>query len=175
MTLLPLRALPAAALAVAALAAGGAAASHSAREDDRVQLEVVGLLPLGEGGAALLVLRDQGTRTILPLVMRGADTGIRPGELRAPGLLAGAIEALGARVTEVEIDHPRASRSGATVRLVQGGRTLEVRGPPGQSVALAISAKVPIVTRRRVLDESGLTPEDLARVHREAKIHEERL
>jgi bifunctional DNase/RNase len=61
------------------------------------------------------------------------------------------------------------------VRLAQGGRSLELRGPPSESVALAISAKVPIVTTRRLLEEAGLTPEDLGRAHRKARRGEQRL
>lgn len=171
---LPLRALPVVLLG-AALAVGGAATRPRAAGDDRIELEVAGLLPLGEGSAALLVLRERASRTILPIVMPGADVGAGHHELRAPGLLSEAIEALGGRVSEVEIEHADEARTGAKVRIAQGGRTLEVRGPPAESVALAMSAKVPIVARRRVLDESGLTPEDLAKAHRQAKVREERL
>jgi hypothetical protein len=140
-----------------------------------VELEVAGLLPVGEGAGAVLVLREKGARTILPLVLPGARVGGGEAELRGPGLLSQAIEALGGRVSEVEIEHADESRTGAKVRLAQAGRTLEVLGSPSESVALAISAKVPIVTRRKVLDESGLTPADLAKAHRRARAGERRL
>jgi hypothetical protein len=42
-------------------------------------------------------------------------------------------------------------------------------------VALAVSAGVPIITSRRVLDESGITPEELARAGRKARHQGERL
>jgi hypothetical protein len=169
-----LRAVPVVLLG-AALGLGGTAARPGADGGERVELEVAGLLPVGEGAAAVLVLREKGARTILPLVLPGARDGRGEAELRGPGLLAQAIEALGGRVSEVEIQHAEESRTGARVRLAQAGRTLELLGPPSESIALAISAKVPIVTRRRVLDESGLTPEDLARAHRKAKLGEQRL
>jgi hypothetical protein len=170
---LPLRALPVVLLAAALV--GGTAARPRAEGADRVELEVAGLVPLGEGAAAVLVLREKGTRTLLPLVLPGARLGEGDAELRGPGLLAQAIEALGGRVSEVEIERAEESRTGAKVRLAQAGRTLELLGSPSESVALAISAKVPIVTRRRVLDESGLTPEDLAKAHRRAARGERRL
>lgn len=162
-------------LAGAALVVGGAAARPGAGGDERVVLEVAGLLPVGEGAGAVLVLREKGTRTILPLIVPGARLGDGETELRGPGLLAQAIEALGGRVSEVEIERAEETRNGARVRLAQAGRTLELRGPPSESIALAISAKVPIVTRRKVIEESGLTPEDLAKVHRKARRPEARL
>jgi hypothetical protein len=171
---LPLRAIPLVALG-AALLVGGTAARPRPDASDRVELEVAGLLPMGEGAAAVLVLREKGTRTILPLVLPGARLGDGDNELRAPGLLGQAIEALGGRVSEVEIDRAEETRTGARVRLAQGGRSLELRGPPSESVALAISAKVPIVTRRKVMDEAGLTPEDLAKAHRKRRSGESRL
>jgi hypothetical protein len=171
---LPVRGLPVVLLG-AALVVGGTAARPRADANDRIELEVAGLLPVGEGSAAVLVLREKGTRTILPLVLPGARSGDGDAELRAPGLLSQAIEALGGRVSEVEIERAEETRTGAKVRLAQAGRTLELLGPPSESVALAVSAKVPIVTRRRVLEESGITPEDLAKAHRKAKAGERRL
>jgi bifunctional DNase/RNase len=171
---LPLRALPVVLLG-AALVVGGADARPRPAAADRVELEVAALLPLGDGGAAVLVLREKGSRTILPVVLPGARAGERHGELPGPGLLTEAIEALGGRVSEVELERAEESRTSARVRLTQGGRTVELLGPPSESIALAISAKVPIVTTRRVLDEQGLTPEDLAKLHEKARRREQRL
>ena len=168
-----LRAVPAAVLGVA-LVIGGTAARPSRDGAERVELEVAALLPMGEGEATVLVLREKGARTILPLVIPGQGAE-HENELRGPGLLAQAIEALGGRVSEVQIDRAEETRTGARVRLAQGARSLEVRGPPSESVALAVSAKAPIVTTRRLLDEAGLTPEDLARLHRKARHGEKRL
>lgn len=165
---LPLRALPLVVLGAALLAGGAAARPAPPDAGERVELEVAGLLPLGEE-AAVLVLREKGSRTILPLVIPGAQLGDGESELRRPGLLGQAIEALGARVWEVWIDRAEESRSAARVQLAQGERRLELRGMPSESVALAISAKVPIVTTRRLLDEAGLTPADLAQAHRAAR------
>jgi bifunctional DNase/RNase len=159
----------------AVLLAGGTPARPHPDGNERVELEVAGLLPVGEGSAAILVLREKSSRTILPLVLSAVRSDDGDPELRGPGLLAQAIEALGGRVSEVEIVRAEETRTGAKVRLAQGSRTLELRGPPSESVALAISAKVPIVTRRRVLEQSGLTPEDLAKARRRARLGEKRL
>jgi hypothetical protein len=166
-------------LAAAALAAGLASGTRGAAPqrdpDARVELEVAGLLPMGEGAAAVLVLREKGAKTLLPLVVPGPGPGERTGELRSPGLLGQVIAALGARVTEVRIDRAEESRAGATVRLSQGPRSLELRGRPSESISLAVTAKAPIVTSRRLLDESGVTPEELSRAKRKAQTGAERL
>jgi bifunctional DNase/RNase len=51
------------------------------------------------------------------------------------------------------------------VRLAQGGKDVELRAVPSESIALALAAGVPILAKRRLLDEAGLTPGDLARAH----------
>jgi bifunctional DNase/RNase len=158
------------------LAATLASAAGSGRDPEaRVELEVAGLLPMGEGEAAVLVLREKGAQTLLPLVVPGSGAGEHAGELKSPGLLGQAISALGARVTEVVIDRAEESRAGAIVRLAQGTRRVELRGRPSESVSLAVSTKAPIVTSRRLLDESGLTPEDLARARKKVRSKGERL
>jgi hypothetical protein len=160
MTSAGLVALPSALLA---LAAGVGAAAHPvAAPAGRIELEVAGVLPTQDGGASVLVLREKGARTLLPLVVPGGDA-----DRGAPGggLLGRAIEALGGRVSEVEIERAEETRSGARVRLAQGTRRVELPARPSESVALAVAAGVPIVTTRRVLDESGISPEDLVEAH----------
>jgi hypothetical protein len=164
-------AVPAAVLA-AAVALTGTAASPQAGA--RIELEVAGVLPMPEGAASILVLREKGAKTLLPLLIPGGDVTGRA-DVDGGGLLGQTIEALGARVSEVEIDRAEETRTGARVRLAQGGRRLEVRARPSECVALALSAGVPILTTRRLLDQAGLTPEDLARAHAKVRPGETRL
>jgi bifunctional DNase/RNase len=163
--------LPAAVVAGAVALTATAAHPPAPAPAPRVELEVAGVLPMPEGTASILVLREKGAKTLLPLLVPGSDVAGRQerAELDAGGLLGQAIEALGGRVAEVEIDRAEESRSGARVRLAQGARRVELRARPSESVALAQAAGVPIVTTRRVLEESGVTPEDLARAHAKAK------
>jgi hypothetical protein len=156
-------ALPAAALA-GAVALTTAAHPPPADAPVRIELEVAGVLPAPEGTGSILVLREKGARTLLPLVVAGAEPPGR-GDAAGAGLLGQAIEALGGRVSEVEIDRAEETKAGARVRLAQGTRRVELRARPSESVALALATGVPIVTTRRVLDEAGLTPEDLERAH----------
>jgi bifunctional DNase/RNase len=91
-----------------------------------------------------------------------------PGRAHDGGLLGAAIEALGGRVAEVEIDEVEESTAGARIRLSRGGKRIEIRAAPSDSIALAVAAGVPIVTSRRLIDQAGLTAEDLARIHARA-------
>jgi bifunctional DNase/RNase len=162
MTSMGLVALPGALLALAA-GLGTAAHPGAATPAGRIELEVAGVLPTQDGEGSVLVLREKGARTLLPLVVPGGDAVHRGAH--GGGLLGRAIEALGGRIFEVEIERAEETRSGARVRLAQGTRRVELRARPSESVALAMAAGVPIVTTRRVLDESGITPEDLLEAH----------
>ncbi len=150
---------------VATVFAASAAARPAGRE--RVELELAGVLPMPEGAAGIVVLREKGSETILPIVVPDG-TRFTPARAHDAGLLGAAIAALGGKVSEVEIDEVEESSAGSKVRLSRGRERLEVRAAPSDSIALAVAAGVPIVTTRRVLDEAGLTPRDLARLHARA-------
>lgn len=151
--------LPLAAFAALVLTAANAPAGGS-----RVELELAGVLPMPEAPAGIVVLRVKGGSTILPFVVpdgRRFEAGVDD------GLLGRAIEALGARVSRVEIDQAEESSTGARVHLAHGGKDVEVRAAPSESIALALAARVPIVATRQLVDEAGLTPGDLARAQKE--------
>jgi hypothetical protein len=142
----------------AVLAAAAAAAPHGPPAP--VELEVAAVLPLPEGPAGLLVLREKGTRTLLPLIVPDRSAfgpAAHPGD---PGLVGRALAAVGAEVREVEIDVAEETSAGARVRLAQGSRSVEVRARPSESVALAVAAGARIVTSRRLLDAEGFAEED---------------
>jgi uncharacterized protein len=138
-----------------------------ARGDGRVELEVAAVLPLPEGPAGLVVLRDRATGTVLPLLVPdGEALGVGAPPSRAPeGLLGRALEALGARVREVELDAAEETSAGARVRLAQGAREVDVPARPSESLALAVASGVPIFTTRQLLAKAGLTPEELHAAH----------
>jgi hypothetical protein len=152
---------------LALVAAAARAPGRGQGPSERVELEFAGVLPLPEGPAGILVLREKGKDTLLPLLVpdgRGFSPGASGGVL-----LDRAIEALGGRVTEVEIERAEETSAAARVALTQAGRRLDLRALPSESIALALSAGVPIVARRRLVDEEGLTLDELARAHRRAK------
>lgn len=158
--------LPAAvALAVTLAGGAGVAGKSSLRE-----LEVAAILPLPESPAGLLVLREKGTRTLLPLIVPDRSVfsaGSRPAE---PNLVGRAIEVLGARISEVELDSAEETNAGARVRLAQGGRRLELRARPSESVALAVAAGARIVATRRLLETEGFREEDFEEAQRAAAV-----
>lgn len=151
-----------------ALALGAARAHGRAPEaGDRVELELAGVLPLPEGPAGIVVLRVKGKDTLLPLLVPN-------GRSFAPGasggsLLGRAIQALGGQVAEVELERAEESAAGARVTLSQGGKRFDLRALPSESIALALDSGVPIVARRRLVDEEGVTPDDLAKAHAHAQ------
>lgn len=159
--------LAVAAAAVLALAAAGEKKPGARPSDARVQLEVSAVLAMPEGPAALVVLRDRASGTVLPLLVpdgAALDAGARAG-LPPEGLLGRALEALGARVVAVELDAAEETSAGARVRLAQGERQIEVPARPSESLALALAAGAPISTTRRLLAEAGLTPDELHEAH----------
>jgi hypothetical protein len=148
--------------AAGSLALVAASARAPKARDGKVVLEVAAVLPMSEGPAGILVLREAGSGTVLPLLVPDAqamEAGTGGGG--AGDLLGRTLEALGARVSEVEIASAEETRGGARVRLVQGGRELELEASPSESVALAIAAGAPIVAARRLLADAGLTPDEL--------------
>jgi bifunctional DNase/RNase len=168
MTFAGMLALPVA-IAVGSMALFVSAAQPGGRDEALVELEVAGVFPLPEGPAGLLVLRDKASGTLLPLLVPdGNALGAEAPSRRAPeGLLGRTIEALGAKVREVEIDEAEETSAGSRVRLAQGNRQLEIPARPSESIALALAAGVPILATRRLLAESGLTPEELAETRAE--------
>ena len=84
------------------------------------------------------------------------------------GLLGRTLEALGARVQEVEIDRAEEAPTATRVRLRQGAHDIEVPARPSESVSLAVAAGARIVTTRRLLQTDGLTPGELEEASRKA-------
>jgi uncharacterized protein len=136
-----------------------------------VELEVLGVVPLESESASLLILRQKGARTVLPIFVgraEGAAIELRrkqaPGQRsHGPDLLARTIGALGGKVTRVSIEGAQAAIFSAHVTLQQGDRKVEVEARPSDSVALAIASQAPIFATRTLMAEAGLTEEDLAR------------
>jgi len=163
-------------LAVPLLLASAALVAAAPRPpaQEGVEMEVLGVVPLESDSASLLVLRQKGAATVLPIfVGRGeaaaiqrrlaGDAASRPG---AADLMERAIGALGGRVVRVEIEGMHAAVFRARVTLEQAQRRVVVDARPSDSVALAMSARAPIFASPEVIAEAGLTKEDLGRMHK---------
>ena len=163
--------VPATALSLSATLLLSAGSPDPARPE-RVELEVLGVVPLESEGASLLVLREKHRDTMLPiLVGRSEGAAIEVRLRRSPSpqpgaadLLEHAISALGGEVLSIRLEPAREAIFQAHVTLAQGGRRYEVAGRPSDSIALAVSAHAPIFTTRDVLREAGVTKEDLERL-----------
>ena len=170
--------LPLAAVASAVLMAS---AAPRAAPVDEVELEVLGVLPLAAETSSLLVLREKGARTLLPIfVGRSEGAAIRHRLAREPErrpaaaeLLQRTIDALGGKVMRVELQGAQPALFRARVTLQQNGRKLDVEARPSDSIALAVTTRAPIFTRREVLAESGLSHEDLERLRPSSEGEEE--
>ena len=165
------RLLTAAAALVGCLALPPSLRAADGGPDAAVELELAGLVPLGGDGACILVLREKGASTILPLLLPATSAQALQADLRAkrtPGMLGEALRALGARVREVEIAAAEETVEAAHVRLRQGARQLDVTGKPSEAVALALSTGAPILIRRKLLTQAGVTPQELERARERA-------
>ncbi len=157
-----------------ALAAGSMALlATGAPPDQRVELEVAAVLPMPEGPAGLLVLRERASGTLLPVLVpdgSALDVSPRKGAGAGAGGLAGrAIAALGARVREVDIDEAAETSTASRIHLAQGSHDVELRARPSESVPLAVAAGARILTTRRLLAAAGLTPDELESAHEAVK------
>ena len=164
-------------LLATALIAGAVAVSGTPtgtpQPPDMVEMEVAGVFPLEGGQAAMLVLREKGQETLLPIVVgRGEADAIEmrldhrePSRPRVQELLKSTIDALGGRVVRVEIRDASEALYRAKVHLAQGSQRVELEARPSDSVVLALSAAAPIFAARELVREAGLTREDLRRMN----------
>ncbi len=169
-----LLALPlAAAAAVVVLAAGRAPDRGRPGGGDLVEMEVVGVVPMEEE-SSLVGLSQKDAEKLLPLVIGRAEAmaiDMRLHDARAPrplthDLLGQAIDALGAKVTRVEIDGLQDAVFVAKIRLAQGDKRLVLDARPSDSIALALGAHAPIFASRKVLEGAGLDKSDLDRMRK---------
>ncbi len=163
--------------ASALLVAAGAANPRSHREtrraDPQVEMEVLGVADLDEE-SSMVVLRQKGGGSVLPIFIgrnEGHAIDLRLRHARHPrplthDLLSKAIEALGAKVVRIEIAAVKDEVFRAVIHLEQGGRALQLDARPSDSIALALGTEAPILVARRVLDEAGLSQDELDQLRR---------
>lgn len=157
------------ALAIATLASHTHAVP-AAQPGDRTQLELAGIVDVGDGRATMIVLKDKHGQTVLPMLVRGEDGRAAASNLQSrevPALLQVAMRALGARVEEVELLGSNDEVSSGRARIAQGRRTIDITGRPPELVALAVATGAPLFIDRHLLDEAGLTPQDIERAKRQ--------
>jgi len=172
----PLLAFPAVLASGAALVLAGDAGTRAAPPGpDLLEMEVLGVVPLQDGEANLLVLGRKDAEAVLTMVIGRAEAVAIDSRLHhaAPpprpmthDLLGRAIGELGGKVERVEIDAYRDSVFLAKVRVRQGDRSLSLDARPSDSVALALRAGAPIYAARKVVDDQGISRAELERMRK---------
>lgn len=174
-TMGPVIALPALLAAGAALVlAGGPGTRAGAPLPDFLEMEVMGVVPLEDGDANLLVLARKDAESVLTMVIGRPEAAAIDAKLRhatpprpmTHDLLGSAIGELGGKVERVEIVGYRDAIFLARVRVRQGARSLSLDARPSDSVALALRVGAPIFAARKVVEEQGISRADLEKMRR---------
>jgi bifunctional DNase/RNase len=133
-----------------------------------VTVSAATVVPTGTGAAVLLL--DEESDRVLPIFIGGTEaTSI---DLRLKGeapirplthdLFDASLARLGASLVKVHVDSLRDGIFIGSVFVREaGGRVIRIDARPSDAIALAIGNKVPIYVAREVLDEAGITRDEL--------------
>jgi bifunctional DNase/RNase len=131
-------------------------------------MEVVTVLPAGEGGTVML--SDTGKARLVPIAVGATEAltiALRAERRRyerplTHDLLDTVIRELGGEVTEVRIDALRSGVFAATLTLRQGERAAQIDLRASDAIAVALGRGLPIWMSDAVLAETALPWGDLA-------------
>jgi uncharacterized protein len=132
-----------------------------------VEMRAMGVIPTGQGNAALLTNEDQSV--FLPIFIgeteavsiQGRLDGRPPARPLTHDLLDSVLKEVGAQLVKVHVRDLRDGIFLGAVYVRHQGRVIEIDARPSDAIALAIGAKVPIYVNQKVLDQAGLKREDL--------------
>jgi bifunctional DNase/RNase len=138
-----------------------------------VELEVRDVIPLVEAQTHAVVLTTADGQMVLPIfVDESAAVAIafrlahlHPPQPLSQDLLGSLVTELGARVVEVRIDDLRDDIYTGRVFLEQGKRKVALDARPSDSIAMALDGKARIMVTRKVLDEAGISREEIDSLH----------
>lgn len=134
-----------------------------------VELEVRDVIPLVEAQTHAVVLTTSDGQMVLPIfVDESAAVAIafrlahmQPPQPLSQDLLGSVVTQLGARVVEVRIDDLRDDIYTGRIFLEQGKRKVTLDARPSDSIAMALDGKARIMVTRKVLDEAGISREEI--------------
>jgi bifunctional DNase/RNase len=137
-----------------------------------VEMEVRDVVPLEEADTHAVVLVSKDREVVLPIfVDENAAVAIafRLAHISAPhpmaqDLLDTMLEEMGGELREVRIDEIQDSIFMGRVIITQGDKRLTLEARPSDSIAMALSRGVKIFASRGVLQEAGLTSEDVEKL-----------
>lgn len=135
---------------------------------DLVSMSIKGLMLDPVSNSPIVVLKDDDEKFFLPIwvgIFEANAIALQLENITTPrpmthDLLRNMINELDARVTRVVINDLRDSTFFAQIRLLVGGKTLEVDARPSDAIALALRTEAPIFVAQSVLDQAQtITPE----------------
>jgi len=127
-----------------------------------VPMSIKGLMLDPVSNSPIVVLKDEQDKFFLPIwvgIFEANAIALQLENISTPrpmthDLLRNMIGELDAQVTGVVINDLRDSTFFAQIRLITGGKTLEVDARPSDAIALALRTEAPIFVAQSVLDQA---------------------
>jgi hypothetical protein len=134
-----------------------------------VRANVASVVSMKDGGSAVLLVDDKDR--ILPIWIGGSEAlsisyrlhGEQPDRPLTHDLLSSLVQELGGRAMEAHVDGLRGTTFLGSVYVEQSGRVLRLEARPSDAIAMALGSGVPIYVAKLVMDEGGVTREELER------------
>jgi bifunctional DNase/RNase len=136
--------------------------------NELISMSIKGLMLDPVSNSPIVVLKDDDEKFFLPIwvgIFEANAIALQLENITTPrpmthDLLRNMINELDARVTRVVINDLRDSTFFAQIRLLVGGKTLEVDARPSDAIALALRTEAPIFVAQSVLDQAQtITPD----------------
>ena len=127
-----------------------------------VPMSIKGLMLDPVSNSPIVVLKDEQDKFFLPIwvgIFEANAIALQLENISTPrpmthDLLRNMIGELDAQVTRVVINDLRDSTFFAQIRIITGGKTLEVDARPSDAIALALRTEAPIFVAQSVLDQA---------------------
>jgi uncharacterized protein len=135
---------------------------------DLVSMSIKGLMLDPVSNSPIVVLKDDDEKFFLPIwvgIFEANAIALQLENITTPrpmthDLLRNMINELEGEVTRVVINDLRDSTFFAQIRILVGGKTLEVDARPSDAIALALRTEAPIYVAQSVLDQAQtISPE----------------
>lgn len=151
-------------LLVLAACAAGALVSDVASSAAPAEVEMTPqqIVRVGGGQMLLVLVEKAGTRRLAVPLTRAEAALIDEALHGARGLGARALEELGGRVLRASIDGALSLREfRGHLSVASGAREVRLEASAGEALSLALQAGAPVVADRALLDEAGVSPDEL--------------
>jgi uncharacterized protein len=127
-----------------------------------VPMSIKGLMLDPVSNSPIVVLKDEEEKFFLPIwvgIFEANAIALQLENVTTPrpmthDLLRNMINELDARVTRVVINDLRDSTFFAQIRVITGGRTMEIDARPSDAIALALRTEAPIFVAQSVLEQA---------------------